>query len=79
MAKEERIGNTRKKLWQEGNESRKTKEAIFHRICRVINVRILKIYSSIMGFILWHNCYIWHMSLFIKSLQKSLQGSLQNI
>ena len=52
MAKEERIGNTRKKLWQEGNESRKTKEAIFHRICRVINVRILKIYSSIMGFIL---------------------------
>ena len=25
MAKEERIGNTRKKLWQEGDESRKTK------------------------------------------------------
>ena len=25
MAKEERIGNTRKKLWQEGNSNSKTK------------------------------------------------------
>ena len=28
MAKEERIGNARKKVWQEGDESRKTNRAI---------------------------------------------------
>ena len=42
MAKEERIGNTRKKVWQEGDTNRKANVAIFSHLPPPIRIFILQ-------------------------------------